>query len=70
MVTKKITKVSCTAPASVFGKDYNAIPKPIRAIIERQGCLPCDGSGRLGTWCSRCHWGKIDDGAPQFEEEP
>jgi len=36
--------------------DYDALPPDLRAGIDEQNGLPCDGGGRPGWWCIDCLW--------------
>lgn len=53
---------TCSAPDALFGADWEAdCDAETLAIVEAQHGLACDGGGRPGGWCMRCHWGNVQD---------
>lgn len=52
---------TCSAPDALFCDDWESLGKDILDIVERQHGLACDGGGRPGGWCMRCHWGNVQD---------
>lgn len=52
---------TCSAPDGLFDDDWETLDAAVLDIVERQHGLACDGGGRPGSWCSRCHWGGVRD---------
>ncbi len=56
------SNTACVAPEEVFLPDYEQVPAVLRAIIEQEAGIPCEGGGIPGRWCeygkgiSPCPW--------------
>ena len=54
---------TCTFPQEyLYPTPWEEIPSDIQNTIMHMSGLPCDGSGVLGSWCTRtipkCPWSK------------
>ena len=66
METRKVRaktewEYSCTAPNVLFTDNWESAPQETLETMNKQNGLPCDGGGRPGPWCTRCHWGQEED---------
>ena len=54
-IEKTIEEFRCDAPEVLFG-EWSDVPAELKAQVEKQRGLPCDGGGNPGEWCSDCRW--------------
>ena len=58
---------TCHAQIELFTLEWSELPAEWRAAIREMRCLPCDGGGVPGNWCSSgsCVW---DGGSEEVGE--
>ena len=51
-------QVQCFAKPVLFGK-WDEMPQAARDEFANNGPIPCEGGGKLGTWCDGCRFGSV-----------
>lgn len=54
--TKFVAIYTCNIPEEYLIMRWDEVPSDIKAIINKQNGLPCDGGGYPGSWCKSCHY--------------
>ncbi len=61
--------IRCDAPFGLF-LEWKDVPEEIKAELDKNGPIPCEGTGNLGWWCLQCRFKgadlEKDDGQEDF----
>ena len=52
-------EIECFAPEEMF-LPYEELPEFIHDELDKNGPIPCEGSGDLDLWCETCRFGIVE----------